>query len=58
MFVLAREGVTLDGVGLLRRITFQADHPQDPLILARYIDIHRAQTRRRSSDSTGLLPPR
>ncbi|MFD8388568.1 Fic family protein [Streptomyces sp. NPDC059680] len=46
VFVLAREGVALDGVGLLRRVTFQADEPQDALALTRYIDVHLAQTRR------------
>ncbi|MEU7071646.1 Fic family protein [Streptomyces narbonensis] len=46
VFVLAREGVMLDGVSLLRRVTFQADEPQDALILTRYIDIHLAKTRR------------
>ncbi|MFI6012135.1 Fic family protein [Streptomyces sp. NPDC051243] len=46
VFVLAREGVVLDGVSLLRRVTFQADEPQDALILTRYIDIHLEQTRR------------
>ncbi|MFG2732892.1 Fic family protein [Streptomyces canus] len=45
LFVLAREGVALNGVGLLRRITFQAGNPQDPLTLARYIDVHHAETR-------------
>lgn len=45
VFVLAREGVVLSGVSLLRRVTFQADDPQDPLILARYIDVHMAETR-------------
>ncbi|MFI2763631.1 Fic family protein [Streptomyces echinatus] len=48
LFVLAREGVALDGVSLLRRVAFQADEPQDALILARYIDIHLAETRRNS----------
>ncbi|MFC9034851.1 Fic family protein [Streptomyces arboris] len=46
LFVLAREGIALDGVGLLRRVTFRAGDPQDPLILARYIDGHLAGTRR------------
>ncbi|MEU3355179.1 Fic family protein [Streptomyces sp. NPDC037389] len=46
LFILAREGITLHNVGLLRRITFQADNPQDPLILARYIDIHLTETQR------------
>ncbi len=47
VFVLAREGVALNEVSLLRRTTFQADDPQDPLILARYIDHHVTETRRR-----------
>ncbi|MFI1166953.1 Fic family protein [Streptomyces sp. NPDC020801] len=34
LFVLAREGAALSGVGLLRRITFRADDPQDALVLA------------------------
>ncbi|MEU6260273.1 Fic family protein [Streptomyces sp. NPDC047043] len=48
VFVLAREGVALDGVTLLRRITFQADEPQDAMALARYVDVHLAETRRRA----------
>ena len=46
VFVLAREGVALDRVSLLRRVTFQADEPADALILARYIDIHLTGARR------------
>ncbi|MEE1808257.1 Fic family protein [Streptomyces sp. BE133] len=46
VFVLAREGVALDGVSLLRRITFQADDPSDALALVRYVDVHLAETRR------------
>ncbi|MFF3849104.1 Fic family protein [Streptomyces sp. NPDC002328] len=42
VFVLAREGITLNRVFLLRRITFQADNSEDGLILARYIDAHLA----------------
>lgn len=53
VFVLAREGVVLGGVGLLRRTTFRADDPRDPLILARYIDCHMAQTRRAASLAEG-----
>ncbi|WP_171990776.1 Fic family protein [Streptomyces sp. JHA26] len=49
VFVLAREGVALDGVSLLRRVTFQADEPQDALILTRYVDVHLAETRRNSA---------
>ncbi|MFD8076851.1 cell filamentation protein Fic [Streptomyces sp. NPDC059718] len=46
VFVLVREGVALNGVSLLRRIAFQAADPQDALMLARYIDVHLADTRR------------
>ncbi|MFD3457046.1 Fic family protein [Streptomyces sp. NPDC058691] len=46
VFVLAREGVTLDRVGLLRRIAFRADDPQDALSLAAYIGLHIAEARR------------
>ncbi|WP_328839379.1 Fic family protein [Streptomyces europaeiscabiei] len=49
VFILAREGVTLDGVSLLRRVTFQVDEPQDALFLTRYIDIHLAETRRNTA---------
>ncbi|MGA5406923.1 Fic family protein [Streptomyces lavendulocolor] len=49
VFVLAREGVTLDAVGLLRRVTFQADVPQDGLVLARHIGLHLSETRRRAA---------
>ncbi|MEU9023377.1 Fic family protein [Actinomadura sp. NPDC048394] len=49
IFILAREGVALNDVSLLRRISFQADNPQDPLILTRYINIHLSQTRRELS---------
>ncbi|WP_367134758.1 MULTISPECIES: Fic family protein [Streptomyces] len=51
VFVLAREGVALNNVGLLRRVTFQADDPQNPLILARYIGIHLTETRRSAVSS-------
>ncbi|MFF7215229.1 cell filamentation protein Fic [Streptomyces sp. NPDC008238] len=44
VFVLAREGVVLRRVGLLRRCTFRADDPQDALSLARYIEVHLAGT--------------
>ncbi|WP_311774568.1 Fic family protein [Streptomyces sp. AK010] len=46
IFVLAREGIALDGV--VRRVTFQADEPKDALTLARYIDSHITETRRRA----------
>ncbi|MGW1965085.1 Fic family protein [Streptomyces sp. NPDC001935] len=49
LFVLAREGVALDGVSLLRRLTFQADEPQDALALTRCIDVHLTETRRNAA---------
>nr|WP_246112225.1 Fic family protein [Streptomyces hawaiiensis] len=49
IFVLAREGIALDGVILLRRITFQADELKDALALASYIDLHLTETRRRAA---------
>ncbi|MCK8433512.1 Fic family protein [Streptomyces sp. D2-8] len=48
IFVLAREGIALDDVILLRRIAFQADEPRDALALASYIDLHISETRRRA----------
>ncbi|MFD0692157.1 Fic family protein [Actinomadura fibrosa] len=44
-FVLAREGIMLHSVDLLRRISFHADDPQDAMRLIRYIDAHLATTR-------------
>jgi hypothetical protein len=44
LYVLAREGIVLNGVSLLRRVTFQADSPKDALALTRYIDVHLAET--------------
>jgi hypothetical protein len=38
-----------DEVSLLRRVTFQADEPADAMILAQYIDVHLAETRRRAA---------
>ncbi|MFI1106052.1 Fic family protein [Streptomyces melanogenes] len=52
VFLLAREGIALDAVGLLRRISFDADDPQDALSLVRYINIHLAETRSHAADST------
>ncbi|MFF2775616.1 Fic family protein [Streptomyces sp. NPDC058052] len=49
LFVLAREGVALDSVTLLRRVTFQADNPADALALARFLDVHLTETRRRAA---------
>jgi hypothetical protein len=45
VFVLARENIALNKVGLLRRISFQADSTQDPMILARYINGYVLDTR-------------
>ncbi|MEV5574180.1 Fic family protein [Spirillospora sp. NPDC052269] len=45
IFVLAREGVALEDVSLLRRVSFQAGDPQDPLILVRYVNLHLSQSR-------------
>ncbi|WP_308433976.1 Fic family protein [Streptomyces violascens] len=52
LFVLAREGITLDAVTLLRRVTFQAGDPQDPLMLTRYIDLHLTESQQAAA-STG-----
>ncbi|SNR28527.1 Fic/DOC family protein [Actinomadura mexicana] len=49
IFILAREGVALDDVSLLRRVSFQADDPREPLILTRSINISLSLTRRRLS---------
>ncbi|MFE6555681.1 Fic family protein [Streptomyces sp. NPDC057746] len=49
LFVLAREGVALNGVGLVRRIRVRADEPEDALALARYAGCHLAETRRLAS---------
>ncbi|WP_416983660.1 Fic family protein [Streptomyces sp. T028] len=53
VFVLAREGIALDKVFLLRRVSFQADHPQDGLVLARYIDSHLEATRQGARGERG-----
>lgn len=52
VFVLAREGIALDKVFLLRRVSFRADAPQDGLILARSIDSHLTGTRRNAGTGT------
>jgi hypothetical protein len=49
VFVLARECVALDGVALLRRFSLPADDPQSGMIMARSIDTHLRETRRRAS---------
>jgi hypothetical protein len=53
LYVLAREGIGLDDVGLLRRIAFQAGEPGDPMALARYIGIHLSRTRRNAAETAG-----
>ncbi|WP_406119368.1 Fic family protein [Streptomyces sp. NBC_00989] len=52
VFVLAREGVALDGVALIRHFSLPADDPQSGVIMARSVDIHLTETRRRAA-STG-----
>jgi hypothetical protein len=49
LFVLAREGIALDSVLLLRRIAFQADDPREALTLASYIDLHITGARSRAA---------
>ncbi|MFJ2023958.1 cell filamentation protein Fic [Streptomyces sp. NPDC087897] len=49
VFVLAREGVALDSVSLLRRIGHGADDPEAPLNLAGCIARHIDETRRRAA---------
>ncbi|WP_411084427.1 Fic family protein [Streptomyces sp. cmx-18-6] len=56
VFVLAREGVALGKVGLLRRVAFRADAPEDPLVLASHIRLHLAETRRSAAPSPGPVP--
>ncbi|WP_338676587.1 hypothetical protein V1460_29165 [Streptomyces sp. SCSIO 30461] len=46
VFVLAREGVALDDVLLLRLRPFQADEPQDARRLVDYVELHLDSTRR------------
>ncbi|KOU01864.1 cell filamentation protein Fic [Streptomyces sp. NRRL F-5755] len=46
--VLAREGVALDSVGLIRRVAFRADDPEDALLLVRYLDTHVTGSRNRA----------
>ncbi|MGV2916562.1 Fic family protein [Streptomyces alfalfae] len=58
LFVLAREGVTLSGVTLLRRVTFEAGNAQDPLILARYIESHLTETRRTAASPDAVSESR
>ncbi|MGW7660773.1 Fic family protein [Streptomyces sp. NPDC054756] len=50
LFVLAREGVALDNVLLLRRVAFHADDPHGALALTRSIDLHILETRQRAGE--------
>jgi hypothetical protein len=43
--VLARTGVTLDSVVLIRRFGHRADDPQDALSLCRSVEFHLRQNR-------------
>ncbi|MGW2874350.1 Fic family protein [Kitasatospora sp. NPDC001225] len=45
LFVLARAGVTLDSVLLIRRFGYRADDPHDALSLCRSVEIHLRQSR-------------
>ncbi|MEV7602856.1 cell filamentation protein Fic [Kitasatospora sp. NPDC089797] len=45
LFVLARAGVTLDSVVLIRRFGHRADDPQDALSLCRSVEFHLRQSR-------------
>ena len=47
VFVLAREGVALDGVSLIRRFSVPADDPRSGLNMANFVDTHLRETRRR-----------
>ncbi|WP_329419194.1 Fic family protein [Streptomyces sp. NBC_01693] len=48
LFVLAREGVALDDVSMVRRFSYRADDPGEAVILARFIDLTIRETRRRA----------
>lgn len=52
VFVLAREGVALDSVTLLRRISQAADNPQSGVIMCRFVDLHLRETRRHVASIT------
>ncbi|MFB9370356.1 Fic family protein [Kitasatospora albolonga] len=45
LFVLAREGITLDSVLFIRRFSLRADDPQDALSLCRTVEFQIAQSR-------------
>ncbi|MFJ8492442.1 Fic family protein [Streptomyces sp. NPDC094038] len=53
VYVLAREGVALGSVSLLRRVTFRADDPRDAVALTNYTDLHLAETRRQAAAPAG-----
>ncbi|MFD5461858.1 Fic family protein [Kitasatospora sp. NPDC127059] len=48
VFVLAREGVALDSVDHLRRISYRAADPSAPVFLTNFLNSHLAETRRRA----------
>ncbi|MEV5534580.1 Fic family protein [Streptomyces prunicolor] len=52
VFVLAREGVALDAVTLLRRISHAADDPRSGVIMCRSVDLHLRETRRHVASTT------
>ncbi len=52
VFVLAREDVALDSTTLLRRVGFEADNPEDPLTLVRWLNLHLDEARRRAEEAT------
>ena len=52
VFVLAREGVALDGVSLIRRFSVPADDPKSGLIMARSVDCHLRETRQRAREQS------
>ncbi|MFJ9777064.1 cell filamentation protein Fic [Kitasatospora sp. NPDC101157] len=48
VFVLAREGVALDSVGLLRRMSYGATDPSAPVFLGHLVNRHVVESRRRA----------
>ncbi|WP_427924310.1 Fic family protein [Streptomyces sp. cg40] len=52
VFVLAREGVALDGVSLIRSFGVAADDPKSGLIMARSVDCHLRETRSRAREQS------
>ncbi|MFJ8923593.1 Fic family protein [Streptomyces sp. NPDC102415] len=49
LFVLAREGVALDDVSAVRRFSYRAGDPQEAVTLARFVELHMSETRRRAT---------